>query len=154
MIPADPTQIQAEAERALRRGELARAAQLYGELAQRYPHDAALAAKVEQIQSMLHPAELGPGRARPPEAPIVPTSPEGEAERLVAQGDVIGAIAAYRQLLSERPHSELIQDRLAELFELARQNGLRPGETAAAQRKEPAQMLQGLLERIQARRRG
>ncbi|NMO23203.1 tetratricopeptide repeat protein, partial [Pyxidicoccus fallax] len=81
-----------------------------------------------------------------------PSSPAQEGERLFALGDYAGAAAAYRRALQERPDSELLKERLIELYRLAREMPLH-SPTDKALPKETAPRLQALLDRVAARRR-
>jgi tetratricopeptide (TPR) repeat protein len=156
MIPDARTELQARAERALRRGELAEAVTLYEALVQQFPDEEALAQKLALLRESLQPMELHSPKARPPppEAPSAqgPSSPIQEGERLFALGDYAGAAAAYRRALQERPDSELIKERLVELYRLATNTpGRSPTDRALPQ--DPKQRLQALLDRLASRRR-
>ncbi|MBN1208053.1 MAG: tetratricopeptide repeat protein [Myxococcaceae bacterium] len=156
MTPEARAEMQARAERALRRGELAEAVGLYETLAQAFPEDPALAQKLALLRESLQPMELHSAKARPPareeRLPQGPSSPVQEGERLFALGDYAGAAAAYRRALQERPDNELIKERLVELYRLAT---IAPAHspTDKALPKEPEHRLQALLDRLAARRR-
>jgi tetratricopeptide (TPR) repeat protein len=157
MTPEARAEMQARADRALRRGELAEAVGLYETLVQQFPQDEALAQKLALLRESLQPMELQSSKARPPpihEAPLSqgPSSPVQEGERLFALGDYAGAAAAYRRALQERPDSELLQERLVELYRLA-SAAPRHSPTDKALPKEPEHRLQALLDRLAARRR-
>ncbi|WP_224369931.1 tetratricopeptide repeat protein [Hyalangium versicolor] len=149
-------EMQARAERALRRGELAEAVGLYETLVQQFPHDEALAQKLALLRESLQPMELQSPKARPParDEPLHqgPSSPVQEGERLFALGDYAAAAAAYRRALQDHPHNELIQERLVELYRLAT-SAPRYSPTDKALPKEPEDRLQALLDRLAARRR-
>jgi tetratricopeptide (TPR) repeat protein len=155
MTPEARAEMQARAERALRRGELAEAVGLYETLARAFPSDEALAQKLALLRESLQPMELQSPKARPAREerlPQGPSSPVQEGERLFALGDYAGAAAAYRRALQERPDSELIKERLVELYRLAT---IAPAHspTDRALPKEPEHRLQALLDRLAARRR-
>jgi tetratricopeptide (TPR) repeat protein len=156
MTPEARADIQARAERALRRGELAEAVGLYESLVQQFPQDEALAQKLALLRESLQPMELHSPKARPParEEPVShgPSSPVQEGERLFALGDYTGAAAAYRRALQERPDNELIKERLVELYRLAT-NTPSHSPTDRALPQEPEDRLQALLDRLAARRR-
>jgi tetratricopeptide (TPR) repeat protein len=150
MSPADRQALEARAERCLRRGELSEAFTLFRELVTRFPDDAALAERLSQLEGSLQPAELLSAKANfraEPEG--APRSDTEQAERLAAAGDYAGAIAAYRRLLTARPDNELVRERLAELFTLARAAAPRPSAPTANREA----VLGELLSRIGARRR-
>ncbi|MFL5344653.1 MAG: tetratricopeptide repeat protein [Hyalangium sp.] len=148
--------MQARAERALRRGDLAEAVGLYETLVQQFPQDEALAQKLALLRESLQPMELHSPKARAPapEQPARqgPSSPVQEGERLFALGDYAGAAAAYRRALQERPDNELIKERLVELYRLATTAPVH-SPTDRALPKEPQHRLQALLDRLAARRR-
>lgn len=150
MSPADRQALEARADRCLRRGELSEAFALYRELTAAFPGDAALRARVQELEGSLQPAELMSAkanfRAEPADAPRSETE---QAEQLAAAGDYAGAIAAYRRLLTARPDNELVRERLHELFTLARAAAPRPSAPTA--RREA--VLGELLSRIGARKR-
>jgi hypothetical protein len=148
-------QTEAQADRCLRRGELAEAMRLYSELTARHPHDATLAAKVARIRESIDPSELRSAKVPVSEqatSHLTPTTPEQEGERLFALGDYAGAAAAYRRALHEKPDSVLVRERLDELFRLA-QAAPRHSPTDSALPEAPEPRLQALLDRISARRK-
>jgi tetratricopeptide (TPR) repeat protein len=156
MTPAARADMEARADRALRRGELAEALHLYESLVRAFPDDPALSLKLANLRDSLQPAELQALQAsRPAEAPTLsqgPSSPAQEGERLFALGDYAGAAAAYRRAVQERPDSELLKERLIELYRLAREMPLHsPTDKALPREAEPR--LQALLDRVAARRR-
>lgn len=140
--------METRAERSLRRGELSEAFRLFRQLANAFPQDQALAQRIRDLEESLQPSELLSPRANfRAEGSDAPQSPMDQAEALAAKGDFAGAIALYRTLLAQRPDSELIRERLAELFGLVQ---------AQAPRRSPFQresLLADLLSRIAARRR-
>ena len=157
MNPEARAEMVAHAERALRRGELSEAVGLYERLCRAFPQDEALSLKLANLREMLQPEELQALRSSAPPLPVEripqgPSSPVAEGERLFALGDYAGAAAAYRRALQERPNSELIRERLEEIFRLARALPV----TSPTDRKLPRQtepLLHALLDRLAARRR-
>lgn len=152
-------QRQAEAERAVRRGELREALGLYRALLAEAP-DEVLRARIATIESLLQPDELA-GRATPaPPAPTLsrPTTLEQAAEQRFEQGDIPGALSIYQRILSDRPDHELARERLAELQILAPNVAVqvppRPAAQAPAQPQDPPALLEALLARIAERRKG
>lgn len=154
MTPEARAEMQARAERALRRGELSDAVSLYETLVQTFPSDEALAQKLALLRESLQPMELAKSKPPPPEKPqsLGPSSPVQEGERLFALGDYAGAAAAYRRALQERPGNDLIQERLVELYRLATASPTH-SPTDRALPKEREHRLQALLDRLAARRR-
>lgn len=150
---AERPEIEARAERCLRRGELGEALRLYRALIEQFPEDEVLQRKFAQLQDSVDPKELMSAKLPASERLEAPAStPEQEGERLFAIGDYTGAMAAYRRALAQRPGSELIQERLIEIYRLAQQAGHLPslGKTLPRER-EP--LLRALLERIASRKR-
>lgn len=157
MTPEARAEMQARAERAVRRGELADAVELYETLVQAFPEDEALVQKLALLRESLQPMELQAQKARPPPTregriPQGPSSPVQEGERLFALGDYVGAAAAYRRALQERPDNELIKERLVEIYRLATTTPVH-SPTDRALPKEPEPLLEALLDRLAARRR-
>lgn len=134
----------------MRRGELSEAFSLFKQLIAAFPDDEPLRRRVTELEQSLQPAELLSAkanfRAEPQQAPRTATE---QAERLAESGDYAGAVAAYRRLLAERPESDLVKERLEELYVLAQAAAPRPSAPTA--RREA--VLGELLSRIDARRR-
>jgi tetratricopeptide (TPR) repeat protein len=155
MTPDVRADTESRAERALRRGDLADALSLYESLVAAFPADAALANKLAQLRDSLQPMELHSPKASFREGASAaqrPSTPAQEGERLFALGDYVGAAAAYRRALAERPDSELLKERLLELFRLA-QSAPKHSPTDQALPREPTARLEALLDRLAARRR-
>ncbi|QRK06825.1 hypothetical protein JQX13_43320 [Archangium violaceum] len=155
MKPEARAEMVAHAERALRRGELSEALSLYETLCRAFPEDSSLALKLANLREMLQPEELQALRTSDPPAepiPLGPSSPAAEGERLFALGDYVGAAAAYRRALHERPDNELFRERLEELYRLARSLPVHsPTDRKLPRQAEP--LLHALLDRLAARRR-
>jgi tetratricopeptide (TPR) repeat protein len=157
MTPEARAEMVAQAERALRRGELDEALHLYETLGRVFPDDSALALKLTHLRESLQPQEIQSARALqasilPNSIPQGPSSPVAEGERLFALGDYAGAAAAYRRALQARPDSELIRERLEELYRLARSLPVHsPTDRSLPRQAEP--LLHALLDRLAARRR-
>ncbi|MBF5040993.1 tetratricopeptide repeat protein [Aggregicoccus sp. 17bor-14] len=155
MTPDVRAETESRAERALRRGDLSEAVSLYESLVAAFPADAALAGRLAQLRESLQPMELQSPKAsfrEPAGHARRPSTPAQEGERLFALGDYAGAAAAYRRALAERPDSELLKERLLELFRLA-QAAPKHSPTDQALPREPAAKLEALLDRLAARRR-
>ena len=157
MTPEARAEMVAHAERALRRGELTEALSLFEKLCRTFPQDPALALKLTTVREMLQPEEIQALRSSATPLPREriaqgPSSPVAEGERLFALGDYVGAAAAYRRALQERPDSELIRERLVELFQLAQTlPSQSPTDRKLPQQVEP--LLLALLDRVASRRR-
>ena len=156
MTALERAEIESRADRCLRRGELGEALAMFQTLTAAFPEDATLQVKLATVQESLQPSELiNPKANFGHEASTrtsVPATPEQEGERLFALGDFAGAAAAYRRALEKKPDSALIRERLEELYRLAR-SAPRNSPTDSALPKDPAELMQALLDRIAARRR-
>ncbi|MDQ3265978.1 MAG: tetratricopeptide repeat protein [Myxococcota bacterium] len=149
-----------QADRARRRGEMSEAVRLYEQVLAQDPGDEAVQRKLANVRENLQPSELAAlqlaratAASTEPSAPqLRPMTPEQEGERLFALGDFAGAAAAYRRALRDKPDSELIRERLVELFQLA-QAAPRNSTTDQALPRDPTQKLQALLDRISARKK-
>ncbi len=150
--------LEAKADRAMRRGELAAALALLQQLSTAFPADAAVAEKLRNLKDNLQPSELTSAKSRFAPEPTAPqgSSPLDEAERLAARGDFAGAIAGYRKALAARPDSELLKERLAELFKMMQAQAPRrpaPVPVPVPVVKSPELALSELLDRIAERRK-
>jgi tetratricopeptide (TPR) repeat protein len=159
MNPEARAEMVAHAERALRRGELSEAVSLYESLCRAFPEDPGLALKLTNLREMLQPQELqvlqalrASAIAEPEPVPQGPSTPVTEGERLFVLGDYVGAAAAYRRALQEQPQSELLRERLVEVYRLARALPVHsPTDRELPRQAEP--LLNALLDRLAARRR-
>lgn len=147
MSPDERQAVESKAERALRRGDLAGALAHFREVAHAFPDDAALAARIAQLESNLGPGETARHAPITAEPSGIFRSPMHEAEAQAARGDFAGAIATYRRLLADNPDLDLVKERLAELFQLAQ------ASTAPRQTVSREQVLEHLLGRISSRKR-
>ncbi len=168
MTPDERTEAEARADRALRRGELSTALELFQAIAAAYPTDELVQQKLRRIRENLQPMELSHAKTRVPidQAPP-PTNSIQSAEALAARGDYAGAIALYRKALEKRPDSDLIRERLAELFQIAQAMAPKSSPPATAPVTTPpppkapapqgpvstARLLSDLLDQISRRRR-
>lgn len=148
MTPEERTALESQADRHVRRGELAEAWGLLQRLVEAFPEEPALADRLAQLEASMDPLE----RRRVAVAKVESTgshkSPMHRAEALAAAGKYAEAIAIYRQLLADRPDWDLVKERLAELFQLAQ-----VAHPAARPNAHREALLETLLERISTRRR-
>lgn len=156
---SERAQRQADAERAVRRGELKEGLAIYRALLAEDPEDPAVRARIATIESLLQPQELTnlpPAPASPPPAIDLARSAtlEQTAELLFERGDVAGALATYERVLKERPDHDLARERHHELQRLFGASAARPPMP-----KEPPlplgkpELLEALLARISTRRK-
>lgn len=153
MTPQERETLEHQAERCLRRGELSEAFSTFKQIAAAFPADAAIKRRIDDLQDSLQPSELMDAKSnfRRETGSGQPTSLIDEAEMNASKGDYKGAISIYRQLMEGQPGSELIRERLAELFQLA-QAGQPPPKASASQRPLDS-VLNDLLSRINDRRK-
>lgn len=151
MAPISPEQreiIESQVDRALRRGELALAREGLSKLLAAFPHEEALRLRLADVEESALPGELTAPPRRAPLSPPPEPAPGSsqlvaEGERLFHAGDFPGALAAYRRALHERPDSELLKERLVELYQLSQaasplRTGTGPG-TATVASAEPSE---------------
>ncbi|MFZ5442847.1 MAG: hypothetical protein ACOZQL_22770 [Myxococcota bacterium] len=147
MTPVERAALESQVERHLRRGELSDAWRALQQLVAAFPDDDALAARLAQLEESLDPLERRRAAVAKAEPSGTHKTPMHQAEALAAAGRYAEAIGIYRQLLAERPDWELVKERLAELFQLAR-----VAHPARAPVNREA-VLEHLLERISTRKR-
>jgi tetratricopeptide (TPR) repeat protein len=195
-MPESAAELEQRAERAVRRGELHAALQLFEELIALTPGEERVRQRMESVRALLQPAELSDGQ-RPPEPdepeprPAAGTLTDAEQGELHASaGRFVEALRCYERALAAAPENELIWERLEELRELAPPGAradlgsaeqlpapasapapprapsrstkvahasFAPIEAEPAARplpRDPVKMLEALLERIRAGRRG
>ena len=146
MTPEDRAQLEAAIDRHLRRGELSEAWAALSKLSDAFPGDAASAARIKHLEESLEPSEWRKMTMARVDRSALKT-PMHLAEEAAAQGRFTEALELYPALLDLNPHQELIKERLAELYQLAR---------VAAPKKPGVDrlgVLEHLLERISSRRR-
>lgn len=139
MTPEQRVELEARVDRAVRRGDLSQARSDLVELLASFPEDERLRSRLEAFESTALPGELRPSRPSPPDATLPPAeAPEVHAERLVQEGDLPGALAAYRRAVHANPENELLRERLAELFEQVRHQGEGTSDPDAPTAADPA----------------
>jgi hypothetical protein len=146
MTPEQRAALEKRALRSLRRGDLGDALTALKAVAEAFPADPGLLERVRQIEGELQPEELAQVRSASPEPQAEYATPAQRAEALASRGDFAAAIAIYRSLAQAEPRSELIGERLAELFQLAQAATHKPALARI-------QLFEHLLDRIGSRRR-
>lgn len=188
-------ELEQRAERAVRRGELHAALQLFEELIAREPDDERVRQRMESVRALLQPAELSDSSRPEPEEPeevrpAAETLTDAEQGELHAgAGRFVDALRCYERAVAAAPDNELLRERLEELRELAPPGGRADLESAEhlppqpvahgptradrshkvaqasfapleAERarealpRDPVKLLEALLERVRAGRRG
>ena len=171
-----PHDLVPRAERAVRRGDLLHALELYEALLADRPEDERIRQRMDSVRGLLQPSELiGRRRAEPEDLQVahgdVGTLSDAEqGEMHASSGRFDEALACYGRALNKAPKNELLRERFEELHRLAgphslaRDDGLDRAEkldpvTPAAVQKlqalpqDPVRMLEALLERVRVGRR-
>jgi len=123
-MPESAAELEQRAERAVRRGELLTALQLFEELMGREPDDERVRQRMESVRALLQPAELSDRRRSEPEE-AEPRPPAGtltdaeQGELHASAGRFVEALRCYERAVAQLPDNELLRERLEELRELA-----------------------------------
>ncbi|HXN55216.1 MAG TPA: tetratricopeptide repeat protein [Myxococcales bacterium] len=121
-MSTSPDQLEQRAERAVRRGELLVALELFDAALAQRPEDERVRLRMESVRALLQPSELVHRRRTEPEetAPgAEPLSDAEEGELHASSGRFAEATEAYQRALSRNPENGLIRERLEELEQLA-----------------------------------
>jgi len=171
-----PQDLEMRAERAVRRGDLLHALELYEALLADRPEDERIRQRMDSVRGLLQPSELIGRRRAEPEDLEAKTGDVGtlsdaeQGEMHASSGRFEEAMACYGRAVDKAPKNELLRERFEELRRLAgprslaRDDGLERAEkldpvTPAAVPKvlplprDPVRMLEALLERIRGSRR-
>jgi len=116
--------LEQRAERAVRRGELLTAIELFEQLLATSPADERLRQRVESVRALLQPRELqDPPRTEAEdveaEAPALPQTDAEQGELHASAGRFAQAVHCYERAAASAPTNELLRERLEELRELA-----------------------------------
>lgn len=114
-------ELEQRAERAVRRGELLNALEVYEAILAQQPEDERLRARMESVRSLLQPSELVHRRKAEPlpaSEPSAPLSAAEQGELHAAEGRLVEAAQAYRDAVAKNPGNELLRERLLELMKL------------------------------------
>jgi tetratricopeptide (TPR) repeat protein len=116
-------ELEQKAERAVRRGELLTAMELFEQLLAQAPGDDRLRQRVESVRALLQPSELQDApRAQAdesePDAPAMPLSDAEQGELHASAGRFAQAVRCYERAAAAAPTNELLRERLHELREL------------------------------------
>ena len=157
MPSAPPAELESRAERAVRRGELLQALELYEAILAERPEDDRVRSRMDSVRALLQPSEMVSRRRTEPEEQPDPGSTleslsDAElGEMHASSGRFEDAQACYQRALSKAPRNELLRERYDELVRLcpppslARDDGL---ETA--EKLDPLTPLPGALHKISA----
>jgi tetratricopeptide (TPR) repeat protein len=111
------------AERAVRRGDLLLAIELFESALVQDPDDDRVRQRMESVRSLLHPSELVNRRRSEPESPetgpVEPLGPTEEGELHAGAGRFAEAVRCYERAAAQSPENQLVRERLEELRKLA-----------------------------------
>jgi len=116
-----PGDLESRAERAVRRGELLHALELYESLLAQRPDDERIRNRMDSVRALLHPSEMVGRRRAEPEEPerMMETLSDAElGEMHASSGRFDEAVASYRRAVEAAPKNELLRERLDELRKL------------------------------------
>jgi len=119
-----PAELEQKAERAVRRGELLVAIELFEAYLAQEPDDERIRARMEAVRALLQPSELVSRRRTEPEEPetrAAPVSSTEVGEMHASAGRFAQAAEAYEHALGADPGNDLFRERLAELRALVDQ---------------------------------
>jgi tetratricopeptide (TPR) repeat protein len=122
-MSTSPKDLEQRAERAVRRGELLVALELFEAVLAQKPDDERVRQRMESVRALLQPSELVHRRRAEPEvaAPKAnePISDAEQGELHAAGGRFDEALQSYRRAVAQSPANELFRERLDELLKLA-----------------------------------
>lgn len=122
-MPQTAAELEQRAERAVRRGELLAALELFEALLADQPEDERVRQRMESVRALLQPSELvNRRRAEPEEVEGPAAGPLSEAEQgelHASSGRFREATRSYERAVAKNPRNELLRERLEELRDLA-----------------------------------
>jgi len=128
-MPESAAELEQRAERAVRRGELHAALELFDHLIALAPDEERIRQRRESVRALLQPAELSNGHPPEPDEP----EPAPAADRTLTDaergelhagaGRFVEARRCYERALAAAPDNQLVRERLEELRELAPPGG-------------------------------
>ncbi len=119
-----PHDLEMRAERAVRRGELLQALELYEAILADRPEDERVRSRMDSVRALLQPSELVSRRRTEPEEihdePGLDSLSDAEqGEMHASSGRFEDAVACYRRALEKSPKNELLRERYDELVKLS-----------------------------------
>jgi tetratricopeptide (TPR) repeat protein len=122
-MPPSARELTERAERAVRRGELLVAIELFESALAEDPDDERVRHRMESVRALLHPSELVNRRRAEPEeletGPVEPLAPAEEGELHASAGRFADALRCYERAAAQTPTNQLVLERLEELRNLA-----------------------------------
>ncbi|HWE24579.1 MAG TPA: hypothetical protein VG496_11645 [Myxococcales bacterium] len=136
-MPDSALELEQRAERAVRRGELLVALELFEQLLALLPDDVRLQKRIESVRALLQPSEMHDRRAPGPDevepsAESLSLSDAEQGELHASAGRFAPAVSCYERAAAAAPDNELLRERLEELRGL-----LAPGAPADLATAEP-----------------
>src|SRR5436190_9320885 len=133
-------ELEQRAERAVRRGELLAALELYEAYLAEHPEEERVRGRMEAVRALLQPSELVSRRRADPEEPADPAAaPVSDAEQgevHASSGRFAEAAESYERAAAANPANLLLKERLEELRALAHPAG--KADLQAAEKLEGA----------------
>ena len=134
-----PKDLESRAERAVRRGELLQALELYEALLNERPDDDRIRSRMDSVRALLQPSEMVTRRRTEPDEPdpgstLEMLSDAEQGEMHASSGRFEEAVGCYQRALEKAPRNELLRERFEELLRLsppaslARHDGLERAE--------------------------
>jgi len=114
--------LEQRAERAVRRGELLAALELFEAHLAQHPDDDRVRGRMEAVRALLHPSELVSRRRAEPEEADAGQTPASDAEvgeMYASSGRFVDAAQAYERAVAANPENDLLRERFEELRALA-----------------------------------
>jgi tetratricopeptide (TPR) repeat protein len=122
-MPPSAAELTQQAERAVRRGDLLLAIELFESALVQDPDDDRVRQRIESVRSLLHPSELVNRRRSEPEAvengPLESLGPAEEGELHAGGARFAEAVRCYERATAQNPDNQLLRERLEELRRLA-----------------------------------
>jgi tetratricopeptide (TPR) repeat protein len=114
----NPEELEQRAERAVRRGELLVALELFDTYLAQQPDDERVRSRMEAVRALLQPSEMVSRRRADPQEPDSSAPPVSDAEAgeiHASSGRFADAAQAYERAVAGNPENELFRERLHEL---------------------------------------
>jgi tetratricopeptide (TPR) repeat protein len=169
--------LESRAERAVRRGDLLHALELYEVLLADHPEDERIRQRMDSVRALLQPSELVGRRKVEPEeldkldSDLESLSDAEQGEMHASSGRFDEAARCYERAAAGAPNNDLLRERFEELRDLAgpqslaRHDGLEtaeklepvsnppPPKPGGPLPKDPVKLLQALLDRVRSSKR-
>jgi tetratricopeptide (TPR) repeat protein len=136
-MPGDAVELEQRAERAVRRGELLSALELFEQLLAMQPDDERVQKRMESVRALLQPSEVHDRPLPEPVEAEIDAAPESLSDAELGElhagaGRFAQAITCYERAAAAAPENELLRERLEELRALIAPGA--PADLASAER--------------------